>query len=182
MTIRQLFISPSLAGTNQKRKTKAKQMDSGFRRNDGAIARSMNKNVGTTPCGCPPSDRHGGLSLRCRAGQGDDEGRRRDRSGQGEPLQGALARRESRVRYRSQGHARPGPSASPNRLIARVHYSCPRSFAPCSSPSYTPAASEIPATPPIRRIRKKWLYIASSSCYFFFAYWVYATRGPIFIS
>ena len=34
ITMLRLFISPSLAGTNQKRKTKAKQMDSGFRRND----------------------------------------------------------------------------------------------------------------------------------------------------
>ena len=36
MTIIRPFISPSLAGTNQK-KTKAKQMDSGFRRNDGNL-------------------------------------------------------------------------------------------------------------------------------------------------
>jgi len=33
MTIRQLYITPSLVGSNQK-KIKAKQMDSGFRRDN----------------------------------------------------------------------------------------------------------------------------------------------------
>jgi len=42
------FHLPVIGGNqSEKKKTKAKQMDSDFRRNDDAFARSINKNVGT---------------------------------------------------------------------------------------------------------------------------------------
>ena len=104
-------------------KNKRRKMDSGFRRNDGAFARSMNKNVGITLRGCPSSG----------------QARR--------PVpttpQSLPARGKPRVRHRPQGHARSGYSASPICLKARQRcLMSSRDIRRCASRSSFPAFSE----------------------------------------